>query len=76
MAELNKTTYPLDADRLTKAGTYPSFDTPHFSFSRNQHSLDRPNIDEVIVSLSDSYENRRAQQVVEWVKQQSVRRSV
>ncbi|HSI88194.1 MAG TPA: hypothetical protein VK918_04005 [Pyrinomonadaceae bacterium] len=76
MAEINKTTYPLNADRRKNAGTFPSFDTPQFSFSRNQSPLDRPNIDEVIVSLSDSYENQRARQVVEWVRQQSVRRSV
>ena len=76
MAELNKTTYPLDADRHKNAGSFPSFDTPQFSFSRQQYPQDRPNIDDVIVTLSDSYENQRARQVVEWVKQQSVRRSV
>jgi hypothetical protein len=76
MAELNKTNYPLDADRHKNTGKFPSFDTPTFSFTRSQSTLDRPNIDEVIVSLSDSYENQRARQVVEWVRQQSVRRTV
>lgn len=31
--------------------------------------------DEIIGSLADAHENRRARQVVEWVRQQSVRRS-
>ncbi len=31
--------------------------------------------DDIIGSLADAHENRRARQVVEWVRQQSVRRS-
>lgn len=32
-------------------------------------------VDEIIGALSDSYENKRARQVVEWVRQQGVRRA-
>ncbi len=74
MAELNKTKYPQNAERRQTPGKFPSFDTPHFSFPQN--ATERSSVDDVIVSLSDSYENRRARQVVEWVRQQSVRRSV
>ena len=74
MAELNKTKYPQNAERHQTPGKYPSFESPHFSFA--QTHTDRSSVDDVIVTLSDSYENRRARQVVEWVRQQSVRRSV
>ncbi|HMO80341.1 MAG TPA: hypothetical protein PKD24_06085 [Pyrinomonadaceae bacterium] len=33
------------------------------------------NIDDIIRSLSEAHENKRARQVVEWVRQQSVRRA-
>ncbi len=54
----------------------PIFDSssslaPHRGNANQQQAAD-----DVIVSLMDSYENRRARQVVEWVRQQSVRRSV
>ena len=74
MAELNKTKYPQNAERRQTSGKYPNFEAPHFSFTPNIN--DRTSVDDVIVTLSDSYENRRARQVVEWVRQQSVRRSV
>lgn len=44
---------------------------------RSLRSLrDNNSFEDVIVALSDSYENKRARQVVEWVRQQGVRRAV
>jgi hypothetical protein len=61
--------------RTNSSEAFSGFDTS--SHSRKQRSLisERSPIDEIIVSLSDAYENRRARQVVEWVRQQSVRRA-
>ena len=43
---------------------------------RSLRSLrDNNSVDEIIGALSDSYENKRARQVVEWVRQQGVRRA-
>lgn len=43
---------------------------------RSLRSLrDNSSVDEIIGALSDSYENKRARQVVEWVRQQGVRRA-
>lgn len=45
--------------------------------SRKPQSKDNPINDELIVSLSDAYENKRARQVTEWerLRRQAVRRS-
>jgi hypothetical protein len=40
--------------------------------SGRSHSNDNPLNDELIVSLADAYENRRAQQVSEWERRQHV----
>lgn len=40
---------------------------------RNSHSFETQSTDELIRSLSESYENRRAKQVSEWVRSQSNR---
>lgn len=43
---------------------------------RSLRSLrDNISVDEIIGALSNSYENKRARQVVEWVRQQGVRRA-
>jgi hypothetical protein len=42
---------------------------------RDRNPSERPSIDDVIGSLSDAYENQRARQVVEWVRQQGTRRA-
>lgn len=45
--------------------------------SRRSRSKENPINDELIVSLSDAYENKRARQVTEWelLRRQAVRRS-
>lgn len=48
---------------------------PEFASLKNNSKLTKNSVDDVIVSLSDAYENRRARQVVEWVRNQSVRRA-
>lgn len=40
--------------------------------SRKSHSFEQYNTDELISSLSESYENRRAKQVSEWERKQRV----
>ncbi len=44
---------------------------------RNSKSKDNQSSDDLIVSLSDAYENKRARQVVEWerVRRQNVQRA-
>ena len=46
--------------------------------SRNSQFKDNPINDDLILSLSDAYENQRARQVTEWEKlrRQNVRRTV
>ncbi len=45
--------------------------------SRKTQSKDNPISDELIVSLSDAYENKRARQVTEWerLRRQNVQRA-
>lgn len=42
--------------------------------SRKPKSKENPLNDELIVSLSDAYENKRARQVTEWERRQRVQR--
>ncbi len=77
MVNRNKGT---DAVRQTGSKTAPGrasiFDSSTASLAPNRgHANLQQATDDVIVSLMDSYENRRARQVMEWVRQQSVRRS-
>ncbi|MDM7922538.1 MAG: hypothetical protein QUS14_09595 [Pyrinomonadaceae bacterium] len=62
-----------EAETSTKTDGFPVFDQPALPRSRKSVN-ERSNVDDVIMSLSDSYENRRARQVVEWVRLQGVRR--
>ena len=64
-----------ESETSTKTDGFPVFDQPTFNRSRRSAS-ERSNVDDVILSLSDSYENRRARQVVEWVRLQCVRRVI
>lgn len=48
--------------------------TEFASAHRSQHSK-KNNADDIIVSLAEAYENKRARQVVEWVRQQHVRKA-
>jgi len=50
----------------------PSTRTDQASVSKTAHQL-RPQADEVILSLSNAYENKRARQVTEWERAQSTR---
>lgn len=62
-----------NSDKRKEKGTYlASLPAAFQSFSQKS---DRT-ADELIISLADSYENRRARQVGEWVRQQNVRRPV
>jgi hypothetical protein len=62
-------------DRIEITDPFPAFESSSSPRSRKFSKSEVRNIDEVIVSLSDEYENKRARQVVEWVRQQSVRRA-
>ncbi len=46
---------------------------PSRTTSRKSQSRENPLNDDLIVSLSNAYENRRAQQVTEWESRQNVR---
>lgn len=46
--------------------------TDQSSVSKTTHQL-RPQTDEVILSLSNAYENKRARQVTEWERTQATR---
>jgi hypothetical protein len=63
---------PREIDKLPEHDAPPVFDPPKRNTSYNERSTS----DDIIVSLSNEYENRRAQQVVEWVRLQNVRRAV
>jgi hypothetical protein len=63
-----------ESETSLKTDGFPVFDQPTYNRSRRSSS-ERTSVDDVIMSLSDSYENRRARQVVEWVRLQGVRRS-
>lgn len=64
-----------ETDKAANSDSFPVFDTSASSRSK-KISNERFSVDEVIMSLSDSYENRRARQVVEWVRLQGTRRTV
>lgn len=64
-----------ETDKAAKTDNFPIFDPSVPSRSRKSAS-ERYNVDEVILSLSDSYENQRARQVVEWVRLQGTRRTI
>lgn len=51
-----------DLDKTAASDPVPHRLSPKHLPSRTNHQTD----DELIVSLSDAYENRRARQVVEW----------
>jgi hypothetical protein len=58
------------APELDKKHTDPVIN--HAILSGRSRSTDSSTNDDVIVSLADAYENRRAQQVNEWEKRQHV----
>jgi hypothetical protein len=44
----------------------------HVSVSQSAHQI-RPQADDVILSLANAYENKRARQVTEWERNQATR---
>lgn len=50
----------------------PSTRTDQVSVSKSTHQL-RPQADDVILSLANAYENKRARQVTEWERTQATR---
>jgi hypothetical protein len=50
----------------------PSIRTDQASVSKTTHQI-RPQADEVILSLANAYENKRARQVTEWERAQTTR---
>ena len=50
----------------------PSTRTDQISVSKTTHQI-RPQADDVILSLSNAYENKRARQVTEWELTQATR---
>ena len=57
------------------AGNCHNFASEEFS-SRNLQIKESPLTDELIVSLANAYENKRARQVSEWERRQNFRRAV
>lgn len=53
---------------------FPSFASKRLS-SRKSRSKENPLNDDLILSLSDAYENKRARQVTEWERRQNVQRA-
>ena len=51
--------------------TFAAPDVPHLRSSQKSKKNKDVLNDDLIVSLSDAYENRRARQVSEWVREQS-----
>ncbi|HEY2867293.1 MAG TPA: hypothetical protein VGJ02_09390 [Pyrinomonadaceae bacterium] len=58
-----------DLNRLNAHGTSPTSHSPSFERSQSRENLLN---DELIVSLSDAHENKRARQVNEWERRQKV----
>lgn len=50
----------------------PATRTDQVSVSKSTHQL-RPQADDVILSLANAYENKRARQVTEWERTQATR---
>ena len=60
-------------DKLTRqdAATAINYISETLS-SRRSQTKDNPRIDDLIVSLSNAHENRRARQVTEWERHQNI----
>lgn len=76
MASQENTRHRSQQDNQNKTDNLPNFGIESRPFS-SAASLSRENNlhDELIVSLSNAYENKRARQVTEWELRQSVRRA-
>ena len=71
-------TVAVELDKLNETDTSAILDyTSQLLSTRNQKSKDNSQPDDLIVSLSDAYENKRARQVFEWelVRRQNLQRA-
>lgn len=72
MVNRANSTSPRENDISTLNENFPVFST---SRSARNKRTERTSVDDLIISLSDSYENQRARQVVEWVRLQGTKRT-
>lgn len=78
MVKQNKNTIVSEIDKLNENDTLAVLDYISELLSKpKSQSKENPKTDELIVSLSDAYENKRARQVFEWerVRRQNVKRA-
>ena len=61
---------PARTQEINNENTFPAYSSGRVS-SRKTNSKDNPFNDDLIVSLSDAYENKRARQVTEWERRQN-----
>ena len=76
MVNRNNPNVAREIDKLNENDTLPvpSY-IPELLSSRKLQSKESPLNDELIGSLSDAYENKRARQVTEWERRQRVQRA-
>lgn len=65
---IDKTTIVSDSDTLTRSEAVAALDRGNGILKKTRRNLLPVNADDLIGSLSESYENRRARQVFEWEK--------
>lgn len=65
---IEKNTIVSDADTLTGSEAVAALDQANGILRKTRRNLLPVNSDDLIGSLSESYENRRARQVFEWEK--------
>jgi hypothetical protein len=78
MVKQTKTTIVSEIDKLNENETLAVLDYISQLLSQpKSQSKENPKTDELIVSLSDAYENKRARQVFEWerVRRQNIKRA-
>ena len=78
MVKQTKNTIVSEIDKLNETDTLAVLDYISQLLSQpKSQSKENPKTDELIVSLSDAYENKRARQVFEWerVRRQNVKRA-
>jgi hypothetical protein len=77
MASQENSRYRSQHDNQDRTDDLPNFGIEPRPFTSSASRSRENNLhDELIVSLSNAYENKRARQVTEWEFRQSVRRAV
>ncbi|HTK25616.1 MAG TPA: hypothetical protein VL327_03595 [Pyrinomonadaceae bacterium] len=74
MVNRNNTNVTGEIDKLNENDALAVL-SPELLTSRKLQSKENPLNDELIGSLSDAYENKRARQVTEWERRQRVQRA-